>query len=265
MPSSYTHQSFAKRSISLFPKEIQDIILKYPKDFYFGSLGPDPLYFYGPLKGNPLYSLADDIHNHGIRKMLSDISSFDERKMCFLFGYISHYVLDKNCHEYIYQIDRDGKMHHIIEAELDKRIALSEKKEKKISFTSLMDTKGCDFSYMDEILGVDGKVYVLSVKSMRRLIGLLMTPHRIIRFFTRCCLSLTPRFKKYKETMFTETKRKELDEVMDILHEKMKMSIKEYVDDVISFHRYVKNEEKNIDFGDDMSFEGNRLDGGNKE
>ena len=260
MPSSYTHQFFARTAIPLFSKEVQDIIKEYPYTFYLGALGPDPLYFYGPLKGNPLYSLGDDIHDLGIRKTLLPIHKPGPEELSFLFGYISHYVLDKNCHEYIYAVDKDNRLHHIIEAELDKRLALKEKNKKKISFTSLMKTDECDFSFIKDILQVDSKKYISGVKSMRKLTSLLMTTNPVLRFFVRLCLSLTPRFKKYKDIMFDEKTKTELDDIIQELQDRMEKSYYEYVEDVSVFLEYIQRKRKDISFGADMSFEGKKLE-----
>ena len=260
MPSSYTHQFFARTAITLFPREVQDIINEYPYTFYLGALGPDPLYFYGPLKGNPFYSLGDEIHDKGIRKTLLGIQNPGNEEISYLIGYISHYVLDKNCHEYIYAVDKDNRLHHIIEAELDKRLALVEGKGRKISFTSLMKTDECDFSFIKEILQVDSQIYISGVKSMKRLTSLLMTTNPVLRFFTRLCLSLTPRFKKYKDIMFDERTRPELDDIIQELQDRMKKSYTEYVEDVSGFFAYIQGKRKDISFGEDMSFEGKKLE-----
>lgn len=260
MPSSYTHQHFAKKSIQSFPQEIQNIVLKYEKHFFLGALGPDPLYFYGPLKGNPLYSLGDEIHNDGIYQTLMNNRNIDDEELSYLFGYISHYILDKNCHEYIYKIDKDNKLHHIIEAEIDKRLALEDMKSEEVSFVSRMNIEGAHFPFIQKILRIDEKKYLSSVKSMKRLTNFLMSTNPLKRFFTRVILSSSPRFRKYKQIMYSTSIRHDLDDIVNELFRRIHDSYDEYLKDVISYYEYIKGRREDIDFGYDMSFEGDKIE-----
>jgi hypothetical protein len=258
MPSIYTHQDFADRLLSILPEEIGRMVQRHPDCYHLGSLGPDPLYFYGPLKGNPLYSLGDRIHNQPIYEMLHTKKNISQDERCYLFGYITHYVLDRNCHEYIYHIDPESKIHHILEAELDKRIALQDMRYESISYVKRMRTDTSDYAFVSSILEVNCKKYRSAVKSMKRLIGLLMSMNPVLRFFTRICLSMTPRFHKYKEIMFTKEKNSALDKDMEELFYRFEQSMNEAKSDILEFDSYLDGKIEDIHFGKDYTFEGNR-------
>ncbi len=257
MPSSYTHQSFAENLLSSLPEEIRDIISSYKNAYLLGSLGPDPLFFYKPLSHSPYYALGDEIHSQGIKKTLSGCSIDEKEKIAFLLGYITHYVLDKNCHEYIYRIDKDNQIHHILEAELDKRTALKEKM--KISFTKRMKRKGCSFSYIPSILQIEGKEYSKAVSSMRRLTGFLNSRLFLKRMMTRFLLSFSRKFRKYKEGMFSLKVNHGIDEEIHVLEEIVSSSYEECKENMIEFYQYVSGKKEDISFGDRMSFEGERI------
>ncbi len=257
MPSSYTHQSFAENLLPSLPEEIREIIASNKNAYLLGSLGPDPLFFYKPLSHSPYSALGDEIHSKGIKETLKGSLMEDKEKISFLFGYITHYILDKNCHEYIYQVDKDNQMHHVMEAELDKRTALRE--STKISFTGRMKKKGCSFSYIPSILSIAAKEYSLAVSSMRRLTGFLNTRLPIKRLLTRFLLSFSKKFRKYKESMFSLKLNHEIDEEIKELEEIVLSSYEECKKDIIEFYQYAVGQKEDISFGDDMSFEGERI------
>ncbi len=257
MPSSYTHQSFAENLLLSLPNEIKEIIASNKEAYLLGSLGPDPLFFYKPLSHSPYYSLGDEIHSKGIKETLNGCMKRDKEKVSFLFGYITHYVLDKNCHEYIYQVDKENRIHHILEAELDKRTALKEKM--KMSFTQRMKKKGCSFSYIPSILLIDGREYSKAISSMKRLTGFLNTRFPIKRMLTRFLLSFSKKFKKYKECMFSLKMNHEIDEEIQKLEEIVSSSYEECRRDFVEFYQYVLGQKEDISFGDSMSFEGERI------
>ena len=62
MPAIFAHKLIAKITLFDYPEKIKKIIHNYKEAYYSGTLGPDPLYFYGFMKKSPLTSKADEIH-----------------------------------------------------------------------------------------------------------------------------------------------------------------------------------------------------------
>lgn len=105
MPSLITHYEFSKQN---FPT--------HKKMFYLGSQGPDPFFYYGYT--NPFKKNIKDVRKYGT--YLHDMDSFisfsflldyvkqvedaedEEILLSFVKGLMSHYVLDRTCHPYIY-------------------------------------------------------------------------------------------------------------------------------------------------------------------
>lgn len=259
MPSSYTHQRFAEDLLNNLPKEISSLIKKYPIHYIIGALGSDPLYFYKPLKGSPLYALSDEIHSNGIHNILLNNRDLEDEKMIsYLFGLITHYVLDKNCHQYIHKIDKDGAKHHIYEAFLDWGYAISDiDTGKKVDFVKRIDDKGNDFSFIFKIFNIDEKQFKSSIHSMKRLNSILLTQNKFVRFISKLCLSTSKSFKKYKDIIFYPEKRDFLNfDSYKELHEIVESSKSECIDDIVIYYEYLKANRDDISFGDRYSFEG---------
>jgi hypothetical protein len=109
MPAITTHYSFALEMGKLFPSA-------YPEARYLGAQGPDPFFFYGqfPWKKRKNKKEIDAygslLHHIDIATRSTPLSSKfmrrREKDKELLFAYIEglflHYVLDRDCHPYIF-------------------------------------------------------------------------------------------------------------------------------------------------------------------
>lgn len=110
MPGPYTHYLFSKYNFK-----------GHKKEFYVASQGPDVFFYYGIVNSYPLINVAKskkEIRDFGgylhtinpsitfaffinYYKNIKD-ESIKENVLEFIKGFLSHYVLDRNCHPYIY-------------------------------------------------------------------------------------------------------------------------------------------------------------------
>lgn len=151
MPNFLTHHLFVQ---DIYLKNNDKIDFKdrrFLKGNYFylfwGSQGPDPLFFNGILPNNgfhPLYikkKLGNKLHHDDFKKLLScmllNLEEVEEENKdaikSFIFGQYAHYLLDSTCHPFIFYFsgfDENGKLtgkyhykHAHYEMEIDASLA----------------------------------------------------------------------------------------------------------------------------------------------
>lgn len=63
MPSAYAHYKFGKMVIPGLPKDIKNVIKKYPAPFKAGLQGPDFLFYYRAFSKNKTNQIGVAIHH----------------------------------------------------------------------------------------------------------------------------------------------------------------------------------------------------------
>lgn len=132
MPTTYAHYKFGKEVISALPRPLQSAIENNRELFDIGVHGPDILFYYHPLKKNPVsaqgYALhdkmADEFFLHAAEMIKKAENPAAAR--AYIYGVICHFALDSECHPYIEKmIHTSGISHSEIEMEFD-RLLLKE-------------------------------------------------------------------------------------------------------------------------------------------
>lgn len=198
MANLYTHQSLALKIYNDSNDEIKKMIDKNKNLYLLGALGPDPLFFYKPLKGMPLFNKASEIHNKNIYKLLIESKDADDNLKAFLFGYITHFALDYNIHKYIYKIEKNGYSHVKIETELEKRIInLNNENFNKIKFTKNVFTNPVFDT--NRIFNISNKDYKKAVKDMKFVTNCFYTRNKLSKMIVKIVLKLVGQYKKNKD------------------------------------------------------------------
>lgn len=110
MPGPYTHYLFSKHNM-----------LNHEKEFYVASQGPDSFFYYGIINSYPLINKAKNMKEvrdfggylHTINPSITFSFLLNYQKnikdsylklhiLELIKGFMSHYVLDRTCHPYIY-------------------------------------------------------------------------------------------------------------------------------------------------------------------
>ncbi len=125
MPSHYTHLVFGRLVLEALPTALRKTALQAEDAYYAGLHGPDILFYYHPLRANPVSKKGFDIHfRSGLdffapaKQILRENPSPARRS--YLMGFLCHYMLDSACHPYINQkIQESGVTHAEIETECD--------------------------------------------------------------------------------------------------------------------------------------------------
>ncbi len=98
MADVYLHSRFVEDLITEFPSDINQNIA------FLGSQGPDPLYY---IREKRFKKVADDIHRYRTRDFFKTMVNYvkqhnTEATYSFMFGFISHYILDAYIHPFVY-------------------------------------------------------------------------------------------------------------------------------------------------------------------
>ncbi len=139
MPAFYTHAHFGNKVFQMLPRNISNIVNKYPGLFYIGFQGPDILFYYDAIKKNKVNTLGFHMHSEPgakffehARTVIADCQDADEREAAFSYiaGFICHFTFDSQCHPYIEKVVREqGVSHSEIEAEIDRRLMIHDGKD----------------------------------------------------------------------------------------------------------------------------------------
>ena len=112
------------------------IIEKYPQLYLIGLHGPDILFYYKPLRPNPVNQIGYDLHGHSGKEFFERakniINSQKEKEpfLAYTYGVLNHFALDVSCHGYIDEkIAASGISHTEIEVEFDRMLMLMDGKD----------------------------------------------------------------------------------------------------------------------------------------
>jgi hypothetical protein len=141
MPSILTHHYFANTFIERHQKR-WPFIKKLSPLVWLGSQGPDPFFFYGraPFKSRlaktSMNQFGSSLHNQPPHQSIWPLikhgwlgSKADDVSKAYVLGAITHYVLDRTCHPYVFYrtgFDEQGSLtdhynadHAKLEVEID--------------------------------------------------------------------------------------------------------------------------------------------------
>lgn len=129
MPAGYAHYIFGQKVLKNLDKKYQDIIIKNIDLYNIGVHGPDILFYYKTLTANEIKKLGSTLHREEAydffqnAKKIIDKSQNRDAAIAYIYGFITHFVLDHGCHCYIGKMEKQLNMTHSeIESELDRKL-----------------------------------------------------------------------------------------------------------------------------------------------
>jgi len=132
MPNYYAHLYFGERVLADLPNALGKLIQGEWESFALGCFGPDPLFFYQPLKKSEIWRSAGIIHRSSALPLVKSLRTAVEEDIPmsrgFAAGYICHLALDHVCHAYVEaRAARPGEpSHYAMEGEFDRYLMVQD-------------------------------------------------------------------------------------------------------------------------------------------
>lgn len=236
MPSFYTHHTFGKDVYHNLPDELKTIIRQYPYAFQAGLQGPDFLFFYRPFLKNTPNRLGYRQHKQPFVDFLNRIRPvFHEKgKNCgeyaYLLGFICHFILDSECHTYIYKKTKTPGFNHLVmEMEFD-RHRLKKDGKNPLLYPSWKHIHW-DKDTLDAIHGIYRYFEIprekikKSLRSMSFIKWFLTTGRTFRRILLRSAMFITGKYKKLEGHMMSLVPAKNATQTNRILEQIYQESI----------------------------------------
>ncbi len=133
MPSTYTHVRFGNDVLRCLPQKQQQQIEAYRELFDIGLHGPDLLFYYRPLTSDPVNRIGYAMHEQPASSFFihaGDVwhkSGFQDEYVAYIYGFLCHFALDRECHDYIDEkIAESGAGHAHIEVSFDRSLLVAD-------------------------------------------------------------------------------------------------------------------------------------------
>lgn len=131
MPNYYAHLKFGDKVLEGLPAPLRQSIRREHAAFQLGCLGPDPLFFYQPIRPNAVRREAVWMHRGSAlpaaQRLRRAIEEDVPMSVGYSAGFLCHLALDSACHGYVDQQAAEGPICHMaIEGEYDRRLMLDD-------------------------------------------------------------------------------------------------------------------------------------------
>ena len=131
MPSTYAHYRFGQLVLDQLSAS-QKLIIEKNRDLYdIGLHGPDILFYYRPVKSNPICKSGYAMHEEKGEKFFEEArriyqeNNGSDADIAYLYGFICHFALDARAHPYVEKYVREKQVSHTrIEVEFDRHLLL---------------------------------------------------------------------------------------------------------------------------------------------
>ena len=187
MPSTYAHYKFGNDVLKRLTGNEKHDIEACRSLYSIGLHGPDLLFFYKPLCSNPLNRIGFGMHDRPASEFflragkILRSSNFSPEYAAYIYGFICHFALDRECHGYIDEkIASSGVSHVEIEAEFDRSLLLQDGFDpvSKILTDHIHPSRKAAGIIKDFFPGVTEKGIYKSLRSFIFYNGLLCAPRK---------------------------------------------------------------------------------------
>ena len=127
MPNYYAHLKFGHKVLEDLPTDLAEMIQEEREAFDLGCLGPDPLFFYQPIRPNAVRREGVKMHRASalpaVERLRQAIEAGVPMSAGYGAGFLCHLALDSACHGYVNDRAEDGPISHMaMEGEYDRML-----------------------------------------------------------------------------------------------------------------------------------------------
>lgn len=132
MPDYYAHLQFGDQVLAALPEPLRARLDRERDAYQLGQYGPDPLFFYHPIRCPSVRTAGVQMHRQPVRGVMERLRRAVEEKRPFSAGYaagfLCHFALDSRCHFHISRWTADSQfIHTCIESEFDRFLMVRSK------------------------------------------------------------------------------------------------------------------------------------------
>ena len=197
MPGTYAHYKFGKDVYKRVPEAIRLEIRKHLGLYEIGLHGPDILFYYKPLFKNRINGAGSAMHDRpaaeffgpGVRMVRETGEDHGER--AYLYGFLTHFILDSQCHGYVEEKRRaSGISHSEIETEFDRMLMVEDGLDPvSRHLTDHIDPSRKNAAVIARFFpGISSAKVEKALRSMKWYSDLLVAPGRGKRLFLKTAL-----------------------------------------------------------------------------
>ena len=263
MPSTYAHYLFGKEVYRNLGDNIKNMINLNKELYLIGLHGPDILFYYKPLQSNAINSLGYGMHEkiaseffEKSNQIIANSNDSDGQK-AYILGFICHYMLDSECHQYIGEkIQSSGVSHAEIEVEFDRYLLVSQDKNPiKTKLTKhIVATKSISKCISCFYEDVSAKAVLKALRSMKFYNDLLVAPGKLKRLIIEKMLIKTGNYEEMHGLMVNDNPNPECIDSCEELQNRFTnavlptaLLIKEYFNNLNTNSKLNKRFERNFE------------------
>lgn len=228
MPAGYAHYVFGQQVLERLSPQTRERIIKHIDLYNIGVHGPDILFYHDTLKSNPVKKLGFDMHELSAFNFFKDAkhiikhSLYREDSLVYICGFITHFTLDSECHEYIGEQEKALNMTHSeIESEFDRELLVRVHKDPLTTSLTTHIHPSIDVSrVIAPFFKVTDKDISKSLKDLLFYLDMIKAPGKIKRSFVLFAMKIAGVYDEYKGLMINYVKNETSRECIDILIEK---------------------------------------------
>lgn len=199
MPSNFAHYLFGQQVLAKLPDYLQKMIRPNLGLYQIGQHGPDIIFYYRPFLPHSVSRVGFQMHKFPARYFFSQARDTvalqqDPRLLAYTLGFLCHFILDSNCHSYIYPKLKTSHVSHVeMETEFDRLLMVQQ-------HIDPLNTNATAHLPVDmDLCQVIAQIFVpltpeqiyYGLRSMKFYHRLLVTPSPSIRYTIRRILRVT--------------------------------------------------------------------------